>query len=142
METEREWIKIDEIKEFGKETITINCDTRTFSVCTHEKPITLIEEDDPYYIKFNKLFRKIMSNDKFDEKYLISYDEIIPFINHVRNIRDKYKMIVIRFNIEECKYAWLKYIRFYRVSDGRYIVTNNGIPFNWRNVNEETLYKD
>lgn len=138
MDTKNEWIPITKDLDFGRDSTSISCDTRVFRAIIHNTPIKLIEDDDRYYLPFNEVFSKIINNDSFDEKYLISYEEIIPFILKVKEIRDKAETIVMSFDVENCKF-WLKYIRFYKLTNGKYVVTNDGRPFEWRKISYETL---
>lgn len=94
-----------------------------------------------YYEKYNSLI-DLINDSKIPSECIINENEIIPFINKLKNIRDEANIIMLRFNNVIGGASWIKYVRFYRKGDtSNFIVTNDSIPLYWKEINKDNLIK-
>lgn len=134
------WEKIDISTHLTPEMTSFHVDTRTFHGMYTIEPLEKVEEDAPdstYYTKFNKLYDMINGEKEIDEKYLMEENRVMPFIFSIREIRDLNRAIIVNFDKQDCEW-WVKYLRFYPYK-GKYIVTNDCTPIEWRKMTEKTF---
>lgn len=132
------WDKIDISTHLMPNMTSFNVDTRGFHyMYTTHKLEKYDGKPDVYYDKFNKLFDLINGEEDIDDKYLMEERRVIPFVYSIREIQTLNKAIVIRFDASDCEH-WLKYLRFYPYK-GKYIVTNDCTPIEWRNLTKKTF---
>lgn len=133
-----DWITLDELVISEKENC-ITVDTRDFHCISHKIDMTKVKGN--YYEKYNSLIDLINDN-KIPSECVINENEIIPFINKLKNIRDEANIIMLRFNNVIGGASWIKYVRFYRERDAsNFIVTNDCIPLYWKEINKDNLIK-
>ena len=133
-----DWIPFDELVISEKENC-ITVDTRDFHCISNKIDMTKVKGN--YYEKYNSLIDLINDN-KIPYECLINENEIIPFINKLKNIRDEANIIMLRFNNVIGGASWIKYVRFYRKGvTSTFIVTNNCIPLYWKEINKDNLIK-
>ena len=89
-----DWIPLDELVISEKENC-ITVDTRDFHCISHKIDMTKVKGN--YYEKYNSLIDLINDN-KIPSECVINENEIIPFINKLKNIRDEANIIMLRFN--------------------------------------------
>ena len=134
------WEKIDISTHLTPEMTSFHVDTHTFHGMYTIEPLEKVEEDSPdytYYTKFNKLYDMINGENEIDEKYLMEENRVMPFIFSIREIRDLNRAIIVNFDTQDCEW-WVKYLRFYPYK-GKYIVTNDCTPIEWRTMTEKTF---
>lgn len=96
-----EWVPLDKCN-ITPEVMAVHCDTRDFG-CLLTNDI-----ESKTYLKY--------ANDK---RYIVNADKIVDILKNLRELTGgNIKWRLIRF--KDC--GWLKYIRFYRVSDEEFIV--------------------
>ena len=95
-----EWVPLDKCN-ITPEVMAIHCDTRDFGC--------LLSDDVE-----NKKFKKYAKT----KRYIVEADKIVSILNSLKEMTGgNIKWRLIRF--KEC--GWLKYIRFYRVSDNGFV---------------------
>lgn len=95
-----EWVPLDKCN-ITPEVMAVHCDTRDFG-CLLKNDI-----ESKAYLKY--------ANDK---RYIVNADKIVDILKNLRELTGgNIKWRLIRF--KDC--GWLKYIRFYRVSDEEFI---------------------
>lgn len=132
------WEKIDLTTHLLSEMTSFHVDTRFFYAMYTIDPIERVEEEDaeyPYYQRINAIC-DLLEGD-IEDKYLMEEERVIPFIFSIREIRDLNRAIIVNFDTENCEW-WVKYLRFYPYK-GKYLVTNDGVPIEWRNMTEKTF---
>lgn len=78
-----DWIPLDELVISEKENC-ITVDTRDFHCISHTTDMTKVKCN--YYEKYNSLI-DLINNNKIPYECVINENEIIPFINKLKNIR-------------------------------------------------------
>lgn len=134
------WEKIDISTHLTSEMTSFHVDTRFFYCMYTTEPLEKVYENDtdyPYYKKFNELYDMMNSEEEIDEKYLMEESRVIPFVFSIRELRDLNRAIVVNFDIKGCEW-WVKYLRFYPYK-GKYIVTNDCVPIEWREMTSKTF---
>ena len=132
------WEKIDLTTHLLPEMTSFHVDTRFFYAMYTIHPIERVEEEDveyPYYQRINAIC-DLLEGD-IEDKYLMEEERVIPFIFSIREIRDLNRAIIVNFDTENCEW-WVKYLRFYPYK-GKYLVTNDGVPIEWRSLTEKTF---
>lgn len=132
------WDKIDISTHLMPNMTSFHVDTRWFHYMYTTEKLELYEgEDDKYYNAFNKLFAMMNNDEGIDEKYLMEERRVIPFVYSIREMQTLNKAIMLRSDASNCEFS-LKYIRFFPYK-GKYIVTNDCVPIEWRNLTSKTF---
>lgn len=134
------WEKIDISTHLTPDMTSFHVDTRFFYAMYTVEPIERVEEeksDYPYWNRINKLYDLLHGEEEIDEKYLMEENRVMPFVFSIREMRDLNRAILVNFDIKDCEW-WVKYLRFYPYK-GKYLVTNDGVPVEWRNMTEKTF---
>lgn len=132
------WKKIDISTHLTPEMTSFHVDTRFFYWMYTIEPINRLDEEKaeyPYCERHNALCDLL--NSDIDEKYLMEENRVIPFVFSIREMRDLNRAIIVNFDVADCKW-WVKYLRFYPYK-GKYLVTNDGVPIEWRKMTEKTF---
>lgn len=105
------------------------CDTRDFRVSAWER-------EDSSYDTIDEHIKGWVKNNVYD-KCTIEPTDIPPLLKEIRNWKIKHGAILFKVEQEDFK-GWLKYIRFKKISESKYIIyTTVGsmlYPIDWRNI--------
>lgn len=135
-----DWISLDETV-ITPEVNAIFCDTRDFHVALRSIEKLEKVEDDPYSNHTLNPMIDLIEKGNIDEKYFIEECDILPFFNKIREIKKYSQTLVLRFNnVENCSF-WVKYVRLYKLDNGKYLVTNDCRPIEWRLLSTENVEK-
>ena len=110
------WIYIDNLN-ITDEVMAVHCDTRDFHCALSDMPL---KNDKEKYLRLKKELGK--------EKFLVDAGEITSFLKRIETFSGgKHDWRMLAFTkLNYGKNCWLKYIRFYRVENNKFIVTFNG----------------
>ena len=110
-----DWVYIDDVSEVLTDAKSLHTDTRDFCVIQSEQTC-----------ETNKPVFKLLKSKSVKEKFLISKDEIIPFIKHMESLSGgKGRWRFLSFDGVKDADDWFKYIRIYRYSPTQFIVCNS-----------------
>ena len=102
------------------------CDTRDFHVSAWPREDVSFDPLDDY-------IQDWVTNDS----YIISVDEIPSFLDAIETWKNLKKQIIFKVEQKEFK-GWLKYIRFKKISENKYItyttVGSTYYPIDWNHV--------
>lgn len=128
---EDKWVKFEDV-EFSNHQI-YHCDTRDFHILVND-------EISPTTKEFIEDFLEIPNSNK---NFVIDVEKIKPLLSNIRVWMREHHEIVLKLNNpnrQSTKYfkGWLKYLRFYKVGDGKYLTyTTSGreyYPIYWREI--------
>ena len=130
----KDWTYIDEAEPITSDVTAVHCDTRDFAVICRDKVYT--KED-------NKEIYRLLHGAKINEKFLIAQDKIIPWLKQIESIAGgKNKWRMLNFSNVNTSLGWLKYIRFYRYYEDKFVVCGSySSPIDWSKCDESTLEK-
>lgn len=115
-----EWVPLDKCN-ITPEVMAVHCDTRDFG-CLLTNDI-----ENKTYLKYAK-----------NKRYIVEADKIVNVLKSLREMTGgNVKWRLIRF--KDC--GWLKYIRFYRVSDDEFIAMarDGQSPLDVREFNSDNI---
>lgn len=119
------WLPISYIN-FNSEPDRYICDTRNFHVSAWPREDVSFDPLDDYIQDWIK-----------NDSYIIDIDEIPSFLNSIKTWKTSKEQIIFKVEQKEFK-GWLKYIRFKKISENKYIIyTTAGsmyYPIDWRNI--------
>lgn len=124
----------------------INCNTRDFA-CNgfdfNEKETKDFFSDKERGKSKLKNLLLLNKQDKLKtDKYFISLEEILPWLASIKEkTGGENEWRIFYANLDNCHNWDLKYIRFYKVENDKYIVCNSyWIPIEWKQVLENLVY--
>lgn len=115
-----EWAPLDKCK-ITPEVMAVHCDTRDFGC------LLATDVESKTYLKYAK-----------NKRYIVEADKIVSILNSLKEMTGgNIKWRLIRF--KDC--GWLKYIRFYRVSNNGFIAMarDGQTPIDVNELNSENI---
>lgn len=112
--------------DFSNQHDRFICDTRDFHVSAWSREDVSFDPLDDYIQDWIK-----------NNSYIINIDEIRSFLDSIKTWKNLKEQIIFKVEQKEFK-GWLKYIRFKKISESKYIIyTTVGsmyYPIDWRNI--------
>ena len=127
------WNKIDITTHLTPNMTSFHVEMNHFQSMYTVEPLEKVEEEEtkyPYYSRINNIYDLLHGEEDIDEKFLMEESRVIPFVFSLREMRDLNRAISTNFNIN--------YLRFFPYK-GKYLVTNDGIPIEWKHMTEKTF---
>ena len=119
------WLPIS-YYDFKSQPDRYTCDTRDFYVSAWPREDVSFDPLDDYIQDWLK-----------NDSYIIDITEIPSFLNSIKAWKDLKEQIILKVEQKEFK-GWLKYIRFKKISENKYItyttVGKTYYPIDWNHV--------
>lgn len=131
-----EWCYLDDIRGIEDDVYSFHCDTRDFYCVKMSNPVSGIQPTEAEKLVKNRFAINIC--------LLAHKDEILPWLKSIEQMSGgKAEWRCLNFKGINTDCGWLKYIRFYRLDDNMFVVSDSeGKPFDTLLATEENLERD